>query len=441
MGLKGDVLVVGLGHTGLSVARALNQRGIAFAVADSRPAPPNLAAVQPLNPQAVHLGPFDPAILSRAATLILSPGVARHELAVHRAEQQGVEVIGDIELFARWVQAPVVAITGSNGKSTVTTLLGEMARTAGVRVAVGGNLAPPALDLLDETIDLYVLELSSFQLETTLSLNAQAACVLNISPDHLDRYPSLSAYIAAKQRVFQGSGGQVLNRDDPAVAQMAQTGRPQYGFTLGRPTADTVGMVPHAGEPWLAWSEHPWLNTRDLLLKGRHNWANILAALALGQAIGLEREAMRHAVMAFRGLPHRCEWLAKSNGVDWYNDSKGTNVGATVAAVQGLAGKVILIAGGEGKGQDFSPLQVLRDKLRAVVLIGRDGGLIGMTLGAEVRQCQAQDMRAAVAYAAALAESGDSVVLSPACASFDWFSDYQARGRAFTHAVREHLQC
>ena len=441
MRLNGDVLIVGLGHSGLSVARALNARGIPFAIADSRTAPPNLAAVQPLNPQAVHLGPFDPAVLSRAGTLILSPGVARYEPAVHRAQQQGVDVIGDIELFARWVQAPVVAITGSNGKSTVTTLLGEMARTAGVRVAVGGNLGPPALDLLDEAIDLYVLELSSFQLETTMSLNAQAACVLNISPDHLDRYPSLPAYIAAKQRVFQGSGVQVLNRDDPAVAQLVETGRPHYGFSLGRPYADTVGMVHHTGEPWLAWSEQPWLCTRDLPLKGRHNWANILAALALGHAIRLEREAMRQAVLAFRGLPHRCEWVAESDGVAWYNDSKGTNVGATLAAVQGLAGKVVLIAGGEGKGQDFSPLQILRDKLRAVVLIGRDGALIGTALGAGVKQRQAQDMCEAVACAAALAESGDSVLLSPACASFDWFSDYQARGRAFARAVREYVPC
>ncbi len=441
MRLNGDVLIVGLGQSGLSVARALNARGIPFAVADSRSAPPNVSAVHKLRPQAVYLGPFDPAVLSRTGTLILSPGGARHEPAVHRAEQQGVEIIGDIELFARWAQAPVVAITGSNGKSTVTTLLGEMARTAGVRVAVGGNLGPPALDLLDEAIDLYVLELSSFQLETTISLNAQAACVLNISPDHLDRYPSLSAYIAAKQRVFQGSGVQVLNRDDPAVAQMAQTGRPQYGFTLGRPTANTVGMVHHAGEPWLAWSEHPWLHTRDLPLKGRHNWANVLAALALGHAIGLECEAMRQAVVAFRGLPHRCEWVAESNGVDWYNDSKGTNVGATVAAVQGLAGKVVLIAGGEGKGQDFSLLQVLRDKLRAVVLIGRDGGLIGGAIGHGVKQRQARDMREAVACAAELAESGDSVLLSPACASFDWFSGYQTRGRAFASAVKEQLRC
>ena len=442
MHLKGEVLIVGLGQSGLSAARALHARGVEFAVADSRWEPPGLAALHELRPQTtLYLGTFDPAVFARMDTLILSPGVSVYEPAVQAALAQGTEVIGDIELFARLAQAPVVAITGSNGKSTVTSVLGVMAQAAGVRVAVGGNLGPPALNILNEHTQLYVLELSSFQLETTTSLNAQAACVLNISPDHLDRYPHLHAYIAAKQKIFQGNGIQVLNRDDPAVVVLAEAERRQCWFTLSDPGVGDFGIRLQQGDTWLAYGEELWLNTRELRIKGAHNWANTLAAFALGHSVGLSREAMVRAAVAFSGLPHRCQWLAEVNGVCWYDDSKGTNVGATLAAVQGLPGKVVLIAGGDGKGQDFSPLAVLRDKLRGLVLIGRDAPMIAAAMGREVVQHYVADMPEAVAQAAALAQSGDSVLLSPACASFDLFTDYQARGRAFAAAVRDYLPC
>lgn len=436
------LLVVGLGQSGLSVARYLAMRGIRFEVADSRAAPPGLAVLKEALPRiAVHLGPFDAALFSRMDTLILSPGVTRREPAVQAALACGVEVCGDVELFARSARAPIAAITGSNGKSTVTTLLGAMARAAGVRVAVGGNLGPPALDLLDDGAELYVLELSSFQLETTDSLDARVACLLNISPDHLDRHAGLEDYIAAKQRIFRGTGAQILNRDDSTVAALAEPDREHGWFTLGAPTVGEFGVLHQSGGTWLACGDEPWLDSRELPLIGAHNRANALAALAMGQALGLSREAMVDALRRFRGLAHRCAWVSEANGVNWYDDSKGTNVGATLAAAQGLPGKVVLIAGGEGKGQDFTPLAVLRDKLRALVLIGRDGPLIAAAIGSAVPQRFAADMPEAVALAAELAEFGDNVLLSPACASLDMFSDYQARGRAFAAAIRERLPC
>ncbi|ADE13674.1 UDP-N-acetylmuramoylalanine/D-glutamate ligase [Nitrosococcus halophilus Nc 4] len=439
-----SAVIVGLGKTGLSCARFLANRGLSVTVVDSREAPPGLAALQEQVPGvAVRLGDFEVALMQQAERLVISPGVALSEPAIQVAQARGIPVLGDIELFAYWAQAPVIAITGSNGKSTVTVLVEAMARQAGKKVLSGGNLGLPALELLEKPVpDLYVLELSSFQLETTSTLNAVAACILNISPDHMDRYPNLEAYVQAKGRVYHGTGAMVINADDVQVAGLAQPERHCLRFTLGAPAADEYGLRERAGETWLARGHELLLPARQFPLVGRHNLANALAALALGEAAGLPQLAMLSALREFRGLPHRCEWVAQANGVDWYNDSKGTNVGATVAAIEGLhcQGKLVLIAGGVGKGADFSPLCApLSRRARAVVLMGQDAPRLEAALANSVPLYQVNDMGEAVNKASALAEPGDSVLLSPACASFDMYSGFEARGQAFIQAVQEHL--
>jgi UDP-N-acetylmuramoylalanine--D-glutamate ligase len=439
-----STLVVGLGKTGLSCIRYLARHGLAFEVVDTRAEPPGLAALRAECPDVTPgLGPLNPERLRRAGCVLLSPGVSLREPAVAEALAHGVPVFGDIELFARVARAPVAAITGSNGKSTVTTLLGEMMRDQGRDVRVGGNLGTPALDLLGEAEpELYVLELSSFQLETTASLDAAVATVLNVSPDHMDRHASLGEYAAAKARIFRGTGTMVLNRDDPWVVGMATVGRPVIGFTLGRPAAEDFGLVEVRGEPWLARGTEPLIPESALGIRGRHNTANALAALALGHALEASLAGMLDTLRRFPGLPHRAQWVANADGIDWYNDSKGTNVGATIAAVQGLRprGQVVLIAGGDGKGADFSPLrEALPGPVRGVILIGRDGPRIAGALAGALPVVFAPDMSGAVAEARRLAEPGDAVLLSPACASFDMFRNYEARGDAFVAAVRREL--
>jgi UDP-N-acetylmuramoylalanine--D-glutamate ligase len=341
-------------------------------------------------------------------------------------------------LFARLATAPVAAITGSNGKSTVTTLLGLMAKQAGVQVAVGGNLGTPALELLERVgTELYVVELSSFQLETTSSLNAQVATVLNISPDHLDRYADLAAYQRAKQRIFQGNGCMVINADDPAVVAMVKPGRRIVSFTLKEPAPGQFGLHSDGCKIWLAYGTDCWLSTSELQVGGTHNLANGLAALGMGYVLGLKRQAMLTALRTFTGLPHRTQFILERAGVRWFNDSKGTNVGATMAAVNGLPGRLVLIAGGDGKGQDFNPLRrVLAQKVSALVLMGRDAPQIAATVGETVPIHRVRDMKQAVAVAAQLAQPGESVLLSPACASYDMFSSYKERGEAFAAAVQ-----
>ncbi|HRX70463.1 MAG: UDP-N-acetylmuramoyl-L-alanine--D-glutamate ligase [Gammaproteobacteria bacterium] len=443
--LDGMTLVVGLGKSGLSMTRALQALDASFAVADSRVAPPGLAAFQTTFPKApCHLGDFDPALFAQATRLLVSPGVSVKTPVIAEAAARGAPVWGDIELLARLTDAPIAAITGSNGKSTVTTLLGLMAERAGVRASVGGNLGTPALDLWLETgrPELYVLELSSFQLETTHSLNAHVATVLNISPDHLDRYDSLDDYIAAKQRIFRGHGAMVMNADDPVVMTMMEPGRKKVCFTLEEPDEGGFGLRRASGETWLACGQELWIEASALKISGDHNLANALAALAMGHSLGLERNGMLAALREFTGLAHRTALVRERDGVRWFDDSKGTNVGATVAAVRGLPGQVVLIAGGEGKSQDFTPLRAaLTGKARAVVLIGRDAPLIATALGDRIPLHRATDMQQAVAQAAALAQPGDSVLLSPACASFDMFSGYEERGAVFAHAVRELASC
>jgi UDP-N-acetylmuramoylalanine--D-glutamate ligase len=446
-------VIVGLGKTGFSCARYLAKRGESFVVVDSRESPPGLSELLREFPQAaLSLGGFDEALLARAQRLIVSPGVALTEPAIATAVRDGAEAIGDIELFARAARAKVVAVTGANGKSTVTTLVGEMIRDAGFKVRVGGNLGTPALDLLADTRspaggikdepDFYVLELSSFQLETTYSLNAAAAAVLNISPDHMDRYHSVSDYAAAKQRIFRGDGVMVINGDDPAVSAMVEPGRKTVHFGLSAPAPGDFGVRERQGEPCLAKGEEILLSATEMHIKGRHNIANALAALALGDAIGVPVASMLTTLRRFAGLPHRTQWVASRDGVTWYNDSKGTNLGATLAALQGMPGKVVLIAGGLGKGQDFRPLKAAAAaKARAVVLMGQDAPMIEAALAGAVPVVRAATMEAAVEEAARLAKEGDTVLLSPACASFDMFKGYDHRGEVFSAAVRRKLAC
>jgi UDP-N-acetylmuramoylalanine--D-glutamate ligase len=445
-------LVVGLGTTGLSCARFLARRGVPLAVTDSRREPPGLARLREELPDvAVFVGGFDAAVFGRAEQIVVSPGVALTEPLIAAAMARGVSIVGDIELFARHTQAPVVAITGSNGKSTVTTLVGEMARRAGYHVAVGGNLGTPALDLLDPALDptplykraapraveLYVLELSSFQLETTHTLAAQAAVVLNLSPDHLDRHGDMAHYAAAKARVYRGSGVMVINADDPLGAAMADPQRQVRRFTLTEPRGPAdYGVRPGPGGDWIARGEALLMPAAAVRIVGRHNLANALAALALAEAAGLPVGPCLETLREFAGLPHRCQFVAEVEGVAWYNDSKGTNVGATAATCASLAGPLILIAGGLGKGQDFTPLRAaLTGKARAVILIGVDAPRIRAALEGAVPVVDAPDLRTAVARGRELARPGDQVLLSPACASFDMFRDYVDRGENFVREV------
>jgi len=450
--LDGVTLVVGLGKSGLSAVRALAALGATVAVTDSRRDPPGSAALRAEFPALpCHLGGFDPAVFAGATRLLVSPGVAVATPVIAAAAARGVPVWGDIELLARLTRAPVAAITGSNGKSTVTTMLGEMAARAGVRAAVGGNLGTPALDLWraaergaspEQTPEMYVLELSSFQLETTHSLSARVATVLNISPDHMDRYDTLDDYIAAKRRIFRGDGAMVVNADDPAVLAMVEPGREVLRFTLNEPGEGEFGLRREGGETWLARGRERWIAAAELRISGEHNLANALAALAMGEALDLNREGMLAALHEFAGLAHRTSLVLERAGVRWFDDSKGTNVGATVAAVRGLPGQVVLIAGGDGKSQDFAPLRAaLAGKARGVVLIGRDAPSIAAALGDSVPIRSAADMEQAVARAAQWAEPGDSVLLSPACASFDMFSGYEERGAVFAAAVRRLAGC
>jgi UDP-N-acetylmuramoylalanine--D-glutamate ligase len=444
-----QTLIVGLGATGLSCVRFLRHRGEAFTLVDSRAEPPGLAELRSEMPEVQAVcGSFDTPLMQSAKRIVLSPGISLRQPQVAAALHRGAEVLGDIELFARYVDAPVVAITGSNGKSTVTSLVGDMAKASGLNVGVGGNIGTPALDLLrsaKQRRDYYVLELSSFQLETTHSLNAYAAVVLNVSPDHMDRYDDVNDYAAAKQGVYQGDGILVINRDDPRVMAMEAAvlqQNPQrrvIRFTLNPPQDHEFGIVVVDGEQWLALGSNRLLNVNELRIAGQHNHANTLAALALGDAMRIPMNVMLEVLRQFPGLPHRTQWVANIDGVNWYNDSKGTNVGATVAAVAGMPGSKVLIAGGDGKGADFSPLKDMatNHNVKSVVLIGRDGPTIAKALDTVVPIRFATDMLDAVKQANDLAIPGDCVLLSPACASFDMFANYVERGNAFEQAVKE----
>lgn len=437
---KFDVVILGLGKTGLSCAGFFSGRRESVAIVDSRPNPPGLETAGRRFPDLpLYLGGFDRQLLCSAATLIVSPGISVAEPAIQAARQAGVRVLGDIELFCQNATRPLVAVTGSNGKSTVASLVSKMIARAGKQVKLGGNIGLPALDLLPgPEPDFYVLELSSFQLETTSSLNAAAAAVLNISEDHMDRYPGLMQYADAKARIYTGNGSMIINRDDEIVSAMARTDRSSIGYTSREPAADEFGIRLQDGIRFIAYGEQLICPVSDFPLPGSHNTANAMAALALGSAIGLPMEPMLAALREFKGLPHRCQWVARINGADWINDSKGTNVGASCAAIAGLAGNnnLILIAGGDGKGADFSRLaEIAAGRVREAILIGRDANRMAAVLQDVTRVNFAVNMDVAVSLAFAKASAGDVVLLSPACASLDMFTDYQQRGNAFVGAL------
>jgi len=433
-------LIIGLGQTGLSCVRFLVKQGYTVAVMDTREHPPGLATLQTEYPEViVHVGGLDSHWLQQADVIVISPGVDPRLPEIKFAKEAGIELVGDIELFARYANAPIVAITGSNGKSTVTTLLADMVEQAGQTMRVGGNLGTPALDLICEPApNFYILELSSFQLETVKSLNAFASTVLNVSPDHLDRYDNVEDYQVAKARIFNGDGVMVINRDDIIVSQLVRLGRNQIGFSLEASEGVDFGVINQNGKQWLAEGNQALIAVEDLKIVGKHNIANALAALALGSAMGLSMTGMLRALQQYSGLPHRCRLVTEIDNIRWFNDSKATNVGASIAAIEGLdaSGKIILIAGGEGKDQDFSALTAtLKQHVRAVILIGRDGSLIAEVVPRGVDITYAATLFDAVIQARAIAQTGDSVLLSPACASFDMFSGYAERGDVFESAV------
>jgi UDP-N-acetylmuramoylalanine--D-glutamate ligase len=436
-----SAVIVGMGRTGLSVARHLQRCGYRLSLTDSRESPPELAGVRALGAGIVtRTGGFDVHLLERADMVVTSPGVSLDDPFFAQARARGLDIVGDIELFARAADAPVVGITGTNGKSTVTTLLGRMAERAGVRVRVGGNLGQPALDLLDRgPTDLYVLELSSFQLDTTHSLKLKAAVVLNLSADHMDRYATLRHYGDSKARIFAHSETAVVNADEPEVVRMPRAGQRVISFSVASAQADFSLVTPTQGAgAWLARRGSALLPLTALKISGRHNAANALATLALGDALRLPLTPMLDELREFTGLPHRAQWVAEIDGVRYINDSKGTNVGATLAAVDGLAGPLVVIAGGDGKGQDFTPLaSAFRGKVRSAVLLGRDAGLIETALAGICHTARVETMEEAVRAAARFARPGDTVLLSPACSSLDMFRDYAHRGNAFAAAVQE----
>jgi UDP-N-acetylmuramoylalanine--D-glutamate ligase len=432
------VLVLGLGDSGLAAARWVERQGGTARVADTRKAPPRAADFA----GELRTGPFGAALLEGADLVCVSPGLSLHEDVVRIALGRGIPVLGEIELFAWHVRAHngtrVLAVTGTNGKSTVSALAGHLLRTAGLDVEVAGNIGPPALAALAAratTPAAWVLELSSYQLETTWSLEPAAAALLNVSEDHLDRYAGIDDYAAAKARIFLGQGVQVLNRDSWRSLAMGLPSRRRVTFGLDAPRSEedfgVADGVLHEGSQGFA-------RAADLPIHGAHNLSNALAACALARTLGVPHAALAAGLASFRGLPHRLQLVRERRGVHWYDDSKGTNVGAALAALRGLGRPAVLIAGGDGKGQDFAPLApAVAAHARAVLLIGRDAPLLERALtqsGVAIERCTSLEQ--AVARAAALARDGDAVLLSPACASFDMFRDYRHRGEAFAAAAR-----
>ncbi len=437
-----NTAIVGMGATGLSAARFLSSIGKSFVFADSRSEPPRLSEVREQYPDvSLMLGPFAEDLLLGFDRVVVSPGVSLEEPALVAARERGVKLIGDVELFLEQVAAPVIVITGSNGKSTVTTLLGKMAEACGLSVGVGGNLGTPMLDLLDKHHQLYVIELSSFQLELVTDTQGAIAGLLNISPDHMDRYAGLQQYHAAKHRIFLGASRVINNRQDPLTNPLLSTSVKQSSFGLNKPDLGSFGLIDDADQSWLACGLDQLMPVSEVAIKGTHNIANALAALALGQAAGLEMSAMLATLKTYSGLPHRCEHIATIDNVMYIDDSKGTNVGATIAALNGFGdsrvAKLILIAGGQGKEQDFTKLQKpVEQFVKLATLFGEDATQIAAALqgAAQIELCDS--LENAVAKAHANAESGDIVLLSPACASFDMFSGFEHRGRCFQDAVK-----
>jgi UDP-N-acetylmuramoylalanine--D-glutamate ligase len=437
-----DAVVVGLGKTGLSCVRYLNQQGLNTAVTDSRSEPPELSSLKnEFNTIPFYGDEINADVLLASDQIIISPGVSLKEKAIKLAIDKGIPVIGDIELFCRQAKAPIIAISGSNGKSTVTTIVAEMIRNAGLKVGVGGNLGTPALELLNEaTPDVYVLELSSFQLETTFSLNAHASVVLNISPDHMDRYETLNDYIDAKNKIYSGQGLMVINQDDDVVNAMMDDSRNTVSFSLSKPLVNNFGLIKDGSEVYLCQGEEKIINQNELAIKGEHNVANALAAIALVSSVNVPVNSIVKTLKSFKGLEHRCQLVRTINNVSWYNDSKATNVGACIASIQGLCelGKIILIAGGDSKGADLSSLiPVAKQYVKHVLLIGVDAPKLKEVLDSVVTCEYVNDMQEAVIKASQIAEDNNLVLLAPACASLDMYKNYQERGDVFVKAVNE----
>ncbi len=439
-GLK---VVAGLGISGVSAVNFLHERGYQVAVTDSRTHPPGHDQI-PAGIQ-TSFGQLDTELLLQAEEIILSPGLAPQLPEIQQAIAKGIPVVGDIQLLRRATEVPIVAITGSNAKSTVTTLIGLMAKEAGKKVAVGGNLGRPALDLLKDQPELIILELSSFQLETTSLLNAEVAVVLNMSEDHLDRHGDMLGYHAAKHRIFQGVKKVVFNRDDALSRPLVPDAVPVQSFGLNAPDMNQYGVLRDTdGTLWLARGRERLLKSTEMYIQGTHNIANALACLALGEAIGLPLNSMLETLKSFKGLAHRCEYVDTVNNVRYYNDSKGTNIGATLAAIEGLGaaiaprkGKVVVILGGQGKGQDFKALRAaVQQYVKTVVLIGEDALKIEQSIKGSTEILKVATLQEAVQLCHAKADAEDVVVLSPACASFDMFKGYDDRGHQFVACVK-----
>jgi len=429
-------LVVGLGATGLSIARYLKRSNAEAIFYDSREEPPGMDELDEIWPDAdTRLG--DDTLPKSVKRVIASPGIADSHALIRKARKKKLEIVSDIELFSREAQKPFVAVTGSNGKSTVTTLLYHMCRADGRHVLAGGNLGEPALDLLDQDApDIYVLELSSFQLQRTHNLPAEVALLLNVSPDHLDWHTDEAEYRAAKYRVFDDVDAAVINRSDEEAARKVTHCKRVVSFGLDAPGDEQFGIREENGEKYLAFGETLLLATRELALYGVHNQLNALAALAAGHLLGLDMAAMLQVLVEFPGLPHRMQFVARIGAVDYINDSKATNVAAAVASIESVDGMLVLIAGGLGKGGEFGELAgAIEGKLRGAVLIGTDAEKIAHALDTVMPVHFAESMESAVHMAATCAESDDTVLLAPACASFDQFDSYMARGDAFVEAV------
>ena len=434
---KKDV-VFGLGNTGLSVARYLARNDIDAIYIDTRDEPPGLDELQELCPDAeMHVGDTPVKVIKKASRIIASPGIADTDPFLDAARDAGVDVVSDIEIFVAEASAPIIAVTGSNGKSTVTTLLALMCEASGKVGLAGANLGEPALDLLLEDVpDFYVLELSSFQLKRTAHLPLAVAVLLNISPDHLDWHESEDDYREAKYRIFDEAEAAVFNRADEDAETRIPDGIPALSFGLDEPAADEYGLLADADDVFLARGEQLLLSVTDLALVGTHNQANGLAALAAGQLMGLEMPAMLQVLNEFPGLPHRMQAVASARGVQFINDSKATNVGAAIASIDSVQGAVVLIAGGQGKGGDFDRLaRETCGHVRIALLIGEDATDIETAFADLIPTERAADMRTAVTRAADLAQTGDTVLLAPACASFDQYPNYQARGDDFARIV------
>ena len=435
-------LIVGLGVTGLSCLRHFVRQGIAVSVFDTRENPPNLAQIRAEFPDlTLHLGVQSVAIVDAADEIYLSPGIAPNDPFLAAAVARGAVIRGDMDLFAEQAAAPIIAISGSNAKSTVTSLVGEMARCAGLDVGVGGNLGTPALELLSPQRDCYVLELSSFQLERCETFRATVGCVLNVSADHIDRHENMINYHRAKQSLYRGVEVAIFNRDDGLTTPLAAAGMRLHSFSLQAPDLNHYGLREFDGQSWIVRGLERLLAVADIPLVGRHNLLNVVAALAIGEAAGFELTAMQRAVKQFRGLPHRCEAVACIDGVRYINDSKATNVAATVAAIEGLSpdvvGKTLLIAGGVTKSADFSPLVAALAGSDCQLLLYGEGAATIAEAVPVVPLHRADNLAEAVAMAAEIAAAGDLVLLSPACASFDQFRDFSHRGEVFVEAVEK----